>query len=84
MTSETAKPGPAHECEPWQIRRHPSGGRYCAACGALQAREGTDEQVARLLADIHLMELEEELDDLAWAEPDHRGTVTAEFPEAGQ
>lgn len=34
----TSKPSPSHECEPWQIRRHPSGGRYCAACGALQVR----------------------------------------------
>lgn len=37
MTSDP-KPAPAHECESWQIRRHPSGGRYCAACGALQVR----------------------------------------------
>jgi hypothetical protein len=60
----TPQPGPAHQCESWQIRRHPSGGRYCAACGALQSREGTPAQLDRLLGDIHLMEVEEEIDRL--------------------
>lgn len=63
MTSDP-KPGPSHECEPWQIRRHPSGGRYCAACGALQSREATPEGLQRILADVHLMEVEEHLDAL--------------------
>lgn len=73
MTSDP-KPGLSHECESWQIRRHPSGGRYCAACGALQSREGTPAQLDRLLADIHLMEVEEELDALIYEDLD-RGEV---------
>lgn len=35
MTSET----PAHQCQPWQMRRRPEGGRYCAACGRMAVIE---------------------------------------------
>lgn len=63
MTSDQT-PSPSHECESWQIRRHPGGGRYCAACGALQSREATPEGLQGILADIHLMEVEEEIDRL--------------------
>jgi len=39
MTRPTPRPElyPGHQCEPWQLLEHADGGRYCGACGRVQA-----------------------------------------------
>ena len=37
QSGDTARPHPRrHECEDWQMQEPPDGGRYCAACGAIE------------------------------------------------